>query len=378
MTSDRQIDANRRNAQASTGPKTPDGKMRSSQNAYRHGLSARKRIVAVGESPREYTKLWNDLVAYWQPANALELAHLEAIASNIWRLRRCDALECSVINRMSGARDAISDAEAVGEEMWWRKLKEFDNQPPTESANPSSWKPWQQMKTAQELQDSTAENVTSAGEQVVDGNGPSIDAGGVSTQKSDPGAQPPKTKPRKRKLRPTRDLGEVSGKLCGGDPLANLLRFRREIEKSLQFHFHALERSIARRRGEHVPLAQQVDVNVTGMLPPEILAGSYGVRERQTPVINQRATETAQNPYRRRSPSELQLMRSPLHHDIESAALEVHREGSGKPVAPADHRPESGSVVRRPCSGLANAGYEPKPMKVPRSPLANAGYEPPQ
>jgi hypothetical protein len=39
MTSEKQIAANRRNAKRSTGPKTTAGKLRSSQNAYRHGLS---------------------------------------------------------------------------------------------------------------------------------------------------------------------------------------------------------------------------------------------------------------------------------------------------------------------------------------------------
>ena len=39
MASERQIVANRRNAQKSTGPTTGPGKERSSKNAYRHGLS---------------------------------------------------------------------------------------------------------------------------------------------------------------------------------------------------------------------------------------------------------------------------------------------------------------------------------------------------
>jgi hypothetical protein len=39
MTSARQLKANRANARASTGPKTPRGKIRAAQNARRHGLS---------------------------------------------------------------------------------------------------------------------------------------------------------------------------------------------------------------------------------------------------------------------------------------------------------------------------------------------------
>ena len=39
MASEKQIAANRANAQRSTGPRTAVGKMRSSRNAFRHGLS---------------------------------------------------------------------------------------------------------------------------------------------------------------------------------------------------------------------------------------------------------------------------------------------------------------------------------------------------
>src|SRR5438132_12009219 len=39
MTSNRQIEANRSNAKRSTGPKTEPGKLQSSRNSLRHGLS---------------------------------------------------------------------------------------------------------------------------------------------------------------------------------------------------------------------------------------------------------------------------------------------------------------------------------------------------
>ena len=39
MATDKQIAANRANAQKSTGPKTAPGRWKSSRNAFRHGLS---------------------------------------------------------------------------------------------------------------------------------------------------------------------------------------------------------------------------------------------------------------------------------------------------------------------------------------------------
>ena len=45
MTSFRQIEANRRNAQSSTGPKTETGKQRSRSNAVRHGLASQTQKI---------------------------------------------------------------------------------------------------------------------------------------------------------------------------------------------------------------------------------------------------------------------------------------------------------------------------------------------
>src|SRR5205809_8089731 len=53
MTSLRQIESNRRNAQRSTGPKTQNGKARSSQNAVRHGLTA-ETVIGPLEDPADY------------------------------------------------------------------------------------------------------------------------------------------------------------------------------------------------------------------------------------------------------------------------------------------------------------------------------------
>jgi hypothetical protein len=47
VATEKQIAANRANAQKSTGPKTAAGKLKSSRNAYRHGLSYPMRLDPV-------------------------------------------------------------------------------------------------------------------------------------------------------------------------------------------------------------------------------------------------------------------------------------------------------------------------------------------
>jgi hypothetical protein len=53
MTSFRQMEANRRNARNSTGPKTETGKQRSRGNAVRHGLTA-ETVIDIMEDPEDY------------------------------------------------------------------------------------------------------------------------------------------------------------------------------------------------------------------------------------------------------------------------------------------------------------------------------------
>ena len=80
MASERQIAASRRNGRLSRGPKTKEGKARSSGNALRHGLSARKYLLA-GESEEEFLRLAEDLCASLKPAGALEVGLAQQIVS---------------------------------------------------------------------------------------------------------------------------------------------------------------------------------------------------------------------------------------------------------------------------------------------------------
>src|SRR6201984_1270439 len=86
MTSFRQIEANRRNAQLSTGPVTDEGKSRSRQNAVRHGLTAETVINAL-EDAEDYAAFEMAITADYDAQSAVERELVLRLASLLWRLR---------------------------------------------------------------------------------------------------------------------------------------------------------------------------------------------------------------------------------------------------------------------------------------------------
>jgi hypothetical protein len=92
MATDKQIAANRRNAQKSTGPRTAEGKRRSRGNAFRHGLTAES-VVTVLEDEAAYRKFENAIMRDYTPETALERGLVVRLASLLWRLRRAVAIE---------------------------------------------------------------------------------------------------------------------------------------------------------------------------------------------------------------------------------------------------------------------------------------------
>ncbi len=99
MTSERQIEANRQNAQFSTGPKTPEGKAESNRNATTHGLTVRKRLIS-GESQEEFENLRTAIHKDFSPQGALQTELVDEIVDKLWRLRRVPAFEAALIALM--------------------------------------------------------------------------------------------------------------------------------------------------------------------------------------------------------------------------------------------------------------------------------------
>jgi hypothetical protein len=103
---DKQREANRRNAQKSTGPRTPEGKARSRENAVTHGLSATTCITKPlrYENPADFAEIRAKLFADCKPVGISEECTVEMIAAAFQRIKRCEAWETAF---MDGALMAV-------------------------------------------------------------------------------------------------------------------------------------------------------------------------------------------------------------------------------------------------------------------------------
>jgi hypothetical protein len=95
MTSLKQIEANRRNAEHGTGPRSEAGKRRSSRNAVRHGLTA-ETVIEPLEDAEDYAAFEEAIAASFDPETAVERELILRLASLLWRLRRATSIETAL------------------------------------------------------------------------------------------------------------------------------------------------------------------------------------------------------------------------------------------------------------------------------------------
>jgi hypothetical protein len=95
MLTEQQLAANRANAQHSTGPKTEEGKQRSSLNARRHNLTGQ--VTAMTPEDRiAHDALSAGLIKSMAPEGELEIQLAQRIATDSWRLNRASAIEDNI------------------------------------------------------------------------------------------------------------------------------------------------------------------------------------------------------------------------------------------------------------------------------------------
>jgi hypothetical protein len=104
MTSNRRREANRRNAQRSTGPRSATGKRASRSNALRHGLSAR-----LGEDPSHNRRIeWLAQIIAGPEAAADELYYARVAAEATLQIARIRALRTSMLDPSLRSREVLS------------------------------------------------------------------------------------------------------------------------------------------------------------------------------------------------------------------------------------------------------------------------------
>ncbi|HEY6392842.1 MAG TPA: hypothetical protein VIX89_16295 [Bryobacteraceae bacterium] len=130
-TSPARLAANAANAQHSTGPRTPEGQARSSQNARTHGLTARDVIIAPGEH-EEFEQLLNDYETAVKPQDGLQQTLFEELVAAAWNLRRVRRQEvqfCSDTElddeQLQKKLDRLARHKTTIERTFHRSLKEL-------------------------------------------------------------------------------------------------------------------------------------------------------------------------------------------------------------------------------------------------------------
>ena len=93
----KQINANRKNALLSKGPKTDLGKLNSSKNSLKHGLTAKQ--LVIGEDLNEFEKYRDHMIEALKPEGILEEQIVYKIIDVGFRLRRIGGIEAGIYNQ---------------------------------------------------------------------------------------------------------------------------------------------------------------------------------------------------------------------------------------------------------------------------------------
>ncbi len=113
MTSPRKIEANRSNAQKSTGPKTEEGKKKVRFNAVKHGLCAETIVL-----PHEDAQAYQDRLETWTAdlgaRTDMEAYLVERMVKISWQLDRADLHEqARLVERIQKQRGVPTEGTSV-------------------------------------------------------------------------------------------------------------------------------------------------------------------------------------------------------------------------------------------------------------------------
>jgi hypothetical protein len=109
MTDEQIAQRNRQNASHSTGPRTPEGRQRSSLNAYRNGLNGQI-VCSTPEELAAFKLFCAEIIEELAPAGAIERYLAKAVAEKMYRLERARAIENAIY--ADGYREHVDEIES--------------------------------------------------------------------------------------------------------------------------------------------------------------------------------------------------------------------------------------------------------------------------
>jgi hypothetical protein len=108
MITQKQLEANRRNAQKSTGPRSDTGKAASSMNALKTGIHAESMLIP-GEDPAELETLTAEYYSAHPPRSPEHRAIIDIIIRDEWQLRRLANIEAQLFAFEMDAQETVAN-----------------------------------------------------------------------------------------------------------------------------------------------------------------------------------------------------------------------------------------------------------------------------
>src|ERR1700676_4765418 len=98
MTSELKSATSRANGAKSNGPKTAEGREKSSQNALTHGFTSKKTIVLKCENEGEFQEMLGFYASTYQPGSPVERDLVHEMVACRWRMERLRMIETALLD----------------------------------------------------------------------------------------------------------------------------------------------------------------------------------------------------------------------------------------------------------------------------------------
>jgi hypothetical protein len=98
MTSELKSETSRANGAKSKGPKTAEGREKSSRNSLVHGFTSKKTIVLECENQEEFQEMLGYYAATYQPGSPVEKDLVDEMVACRWRMERLRMIETALMD----------------------------------------------------------------------------------------------------------------------------------------------------------------------------------------------------------------------------------------------------------------------------------------